>query len=625
MKRFLAVAGREIAERRFVFGAAAVASVIPFAIPLVRHMTGPVAREARGFTALLFAVLLAVALALVLGGSVLAGDLANRRLGFYFSRPISGFSLWAGKIAGAMILVCAAASIVLLPVLVFDSGIEPLRRIEGGATGAALVFAAALLLLLQASNGAGLIVRSRSALAFGDFLGLAALALVCWFFGARLQAVSWEPAALVRTFVAGGALVLLIALLAGSYRAVASGRTDLRAAHRKFAATAGAILGLAAAGFSLWTQWAISAPPTSLETFPGWFSSLGSDGWVTVAGRARGTRVGFLYDTRTGGFRRIRASLVAAGASSDGKIAAWLEGESGREGPWRVKTARLTDFRGEPGDPKIPVRYPSALFLSADGARLGVIDGGTLSVHELPSGRSLVSARICPVSCEGAAAVFVTPSTVRVYRRDPEDQDAALAILEVDVANRKWARVANGPSTWRWWGNAAGDRLVALENGGKLVTLRDGRSAAVLAELYRGAPLDHVTARFLPEGRIALAAQGASGSWLSAFSDEGTGKGRFPLPLSGPFEIGGEISPGRLAIAGRTEGRDRTELDIVDLERGTAARAAGGLVPVAGGSRWLSTAPPAGSEASKLFLDEAGALVRFEPVTGERRVLLAGR
>ncbi|HEV2063603.1 MAG TPA: hypothetical protein VGS00_03535, partial [Thermoanaerobaculia bacterium] len=89
MRGFLAVARREIEEKRFVFAAAAAASLIPFAIPLVRGLHGTAATEARDWTTAILAGTFLLGLGVVLGGSVISRDLVDRRIGFYFSRPLS--------------------------------------------------------------------------------------------------------------------------------------------------------------------------------------------------------------------------------------------------------------------------------------------------------------------------------------------------------------------------------------------------------------------------------------------------------------------------------------------------------------------------------------------------------
>ncbi|HXM75959.1 MAG TPA: hypothetical protein VN971_04225, partial [Thermoanaerobaculia bacterium] len=155
MRAFLAVARRELAEKRFVFFAAVVASLIPFAVPLVRHLGGASAREIRAFTALLLAGTVGAGLAVVLGATVLAAETATRRIGFYFSRPISALALWAGKISASLAIVLAAFVVVLGPTLLVNRSVAPLRDLLPlGAIGATFAVIAFFLLLLLIANAA---------------------------------------------------------------------------------------------------------------------------------------------------------------------------------------------------------------------------------------------------------------------------------------------------------------------------------------------------------------------------------------------------------------------------------------------------------------------------------------
>ncbi len=628
MKTFFAVARREMIEKKFVFAAAAVASLIPFAVPLVRSMSAASAREARGFAALLFATTVSNGIALALGASIFAGDLANRRSGFYFSRPISAAALWAGKLAAALAIALASVAIILIPTLLADRGLSPLRGIEGGAAGAALALTGSLLFVLLAANAASLIVRSRSWIAVADLAALTATGLAAAAVTARLWRVMPDPPLFLRTVLLGSGLVVAAVFLAGSYRAVAAGRTDLYAAHRAFSATAWSLLGTAAVLFAAWAAWVLAAPPSSLDEVAG-ILPLGSAGWVSLDGRARSARAGFLYDTRSSRFLRTGGGPIVA--SEDGSVAAWVEGETAVQGPWSLRTLRLEDRGAVPADPKISFRSRPDLFLSSDGGRLGAIDFGLLSIFEVPSGRSLGSVRIAAPPRDVATARFVGPDTVRIFRSSIAGVTALrpdMQILEYDVAGRTLAQTGATESL-PYWGmmltNRAGDRFVSrTTSAGTRITLRDARTGAVLATLRQGPPL-RSRSRFLSDGRLVLALGDNSGSWLEVFSPSGEKERRIEIGGSGLLRLGPEVAAGRLAVAWIRDlpggGHAKPVLEIADLDRGAAAPVADGLVPI-GGWWWSREGPVPGSEASKLFLDERGEVVRFDPPTGQKKVVL---
>src|SRR5262245_46348770 len=117
MKAFATVFGRELAERRLLLLAALLLGLVALAAPWIPGLPPQSADELRGGVALVLTGLLTTVTAVLLGGSVIARDLAERRLGFYFSRPIPGGALWAGKLTAAVALVLASGVLASTPAL----------------------------------------------------------------------------------------------------------------------------------------------------------------------------------------------------------------------------------------------------------------------------------------------------------------------------------------------------------------------------------------------------------------------------------------------------------------------------------------------------------------------------
>ena len=120
MRGFVAVAYREIEQRRNVLAAAIVAAVLPFLAPLLPAVRHDAAAEVRFYTAAFLAFAFAAGLSLLLGTTAIGSDLSQRRLGFYFSRPIGASAIWTGKIAAAWLVVVLATVIVLAPAALAD-------------------------------------------------------------------------------------------------------------------------------------------------------------------------------------------------------------------------------------------------------------------------------------------------------------------------------------------------------------------------------------------------------------------------------------------------------------------------------------------------------------------------
>ena len=97
------------------------------------------------------------------------------------------------------------------------------------------------------------------------------------------------------------------------------------------------------------------------------------------------------------------------------------------------------------------------------------------------------------------------------------------------------------------------------------------------------------------------------------------------LPDGERVRLGGEIAPGKI-VAGVGSWEDQ-RLFVVDLDSGQMKQFAEHLAPVLQHQNYFEPAnfaPAPGSEATKLFYDADESLIRLDPLTGERRVLLGG-
>lgn len=627
MKSFVAVARREFAEKRIVLLAAAVLGLAPLAVVPLFAGAARHAPNMRASVAVVSTCALAAGLSLALGASVVAAERANRRLGFFLSRPISVASLWWGKLTGALALVVVSAAITASPAFVADRDLSVLRDLAGSTVAALGAALGACLLLLLLGNFVATIVKSRGGFAILDLVLVAAVGLIAWNAGARLYRVSTDPNDFARRVWIGAALMVVIALAAAGHRALARGRTDPVGAHRAQSAAAWSILGAAALSFGVYAGWVLAASPANLAAIESAYP-LGSDGAVVLAGIARGARAEFLFDERTEKSIRLRDAWPII--SGDGKSAAWAESEE-RSGPAIVRTLRLDTPGAEPLTTRISLRWPRLIFLSDDGALVGAIDGGTLTVAETSSSRSLGSVRILTDSRSSASAYFAGPGIVRIFRgRTNGSESDAFDILEYDVARHSLTKTG-GTEPMRSagvWRNAEGTRFVGVERRGEAarVTLRDTRTGAVLAVLREADVLRPVIPQFAADGRIALVTGDGRMSQLDVFSASGSLDRTVPLGAAGRIFPGGETAAGKLLVSiSRTLERGvpgLVVLGIADLDRGTFERAAEGLRPI--GAPWYAARPRPGSEATKLFVDRSGRLVRFDPASGDRRLLLGG-
>src|SRR5262249_49701885 len=172
MKGFFATASLEIARRRSVLVAAAIAAAGAFLAPLLKAPRSHSAADIRLMAAAFLAVTVAAALSLMLGATAIGSELSGRRLGFYFSRPIGGGAIWAGKLAASWVLVLLVSAIVLLPAVLSD--VTAWKQMTGPWFGtAAAAFAGSILVLLAFGSLAGIAILSRSAWVAAELLALA--------------------------------------------------------------------------------------------------------------------------------------------------------------------------------------------------------------------------------------------------------------------------------------------------------------------------------------------------------------------------------------------------------------------------------------------------------------------
>ena len=239
MRGALAVALREIVERRLLFFGAFVAGLLPLGLPLLPSLRGK-EHVARSVAMFLLVSGIAVVLPLVLGATVLAGEIAQKRLGFYFSRPLSAASIWAGKLLGALAISIGCVLFAGAPVF-FLEGDRAFFLATGGLDPralAALAFPGVFLLLLLAHVGASL-ARLRSAWIVLDLLLAAlfapaiALSLRSLFFAGLRSSREACPARSLWLLPAA----FIAILLAASCVQIVDGRTDARRSHGALSAT----------------------------------------------------------------------------------------------------------------------------------------------------------------------------------------------------------------------------------------------------------------------------------------------------------------------------------------------------------------------------------------------------
>jgi hypothetical protein len=614
IRGFAAVLGRELFERRLLLLMAILLGLVPFLLPLLPGQAPQHADELRGGTALGLALALSLALSVLLGASVIAGDLAHGRLGFYFARPLRGGTIWAGKLAAALLLVALSTALVLLPSRLLGDpqqldALPWLQLFLWGAPNTSLwwLWAPWTVFLLLASHVAAVAVRSRS---LWLMLDVAGVALVAGLLASAVRLLTLAgvlaPIGLPNDWSAGGltalgwllvgsASAILVALLVAGAVQVAGGRIDARRGHRLQSLTLWALLGASSLGALAYSRWVVSARPGDLlGVFGLRVAPRGS--WVAFYGpaaRRPGYLPGFFVDTASGRFVRARFGLLGRLArmtldfTADGRRAAWLEyADRPFLSPLQLMTLDLTTpgsrprptLLAYPGQGYPPEGWPFAL--SPDGRRFALVRDERLTVEEVANGR-LLAAVLLPgesfwarrLSFDGADRIEIDQiNNSPWWRSSPLGLPLQVDLLRLDLTSGRLERHGSAQPTGfesgAWVHRPGDDRALIL--GRDAVEVHDGSTGDLLgtvaAHTYQAllVPRGLVVAEKRPEGRL-----------LRLFDRDGRQeRARFSLPGVHWLAYGEITGEGSLQIvarpaagkARRPEGKDallrRWQIDL---------------------------------------------------------------
>ena len=652
MRAFAAVFAREVFARRLAFPVALAASFVPIIGSLAYGWSTPDAAEGRVLVGLVAATALSTAFALLLGASVIVSETAEKRISFFFTRPIPATAIWGGKMLAAVFVTLASAAITFTPAWLTGPGWA--RGFWGYHPGPGETLLAALalaVLLVLGSHAVVTIGRLRSPWVALDLLLAPTLIFLAAIFLRSLLRNAVTSDLDVANPAEGAAIsfvaAIFVAFLVASLVQVAEGRTDVSRAHGAFSAVFFGLSGLAIALLGGYVWWCASAKATDLAQVWNGAQTAPSGPWIAAEGPIRGWRGGgfFLFDSAGG--RSLRLHGWGVVFSQDGKHAAWGEVRFGfferKDSRSDIVVADLaTGRRFETG-----LETRAFVALSPSGRRLAVRDGKTLAAYDVSDARNprQLAAFVLPDDVRSAA--FVDEETIRLFPRflnqvNRKDQpSAALEITELSLSSKKFLVTGRfDRETLPWLCLTADGRHVVGTRGvnenGTVLTLHDGRTGALIATLSED--LRNPQALFLTGNRIAVAGIAGAQAQVRIFLEGEEGRRATPARTIdlGPARsavLGGEIAPGRVALALGTLQRDDPSsashrawrVSFVDAATGAVFPGPDGLIPADRFGWWSNPLMPpaeAGSPASSLFLDASGRLVRLDPATGAQTVLL---
>ncbi len=652
MKSLVRVAGREIIEKRNFFLLAALASIFPVLAPLYPGLERSAAGDLRGSVAVVLVSAFALGLSAMFGITLVAGPLAERRMGFFFSRPVGATSIWAGKFLGGWLFVVLFSAIVAGPAFVAGGHFGAVLGLDRAALPYGLAFfAVASLVLMAFFHVVSIAARSASGWAAVDLIGAMAVCGGFWLALRRLGDLRAGEALMIVMWTI--ATSTIVGLLAAGGAQVVGGRADLRRGHRIQSLVLWSILVPASAGSLYYQHWYETPGTKDLTSL--WATEVSPRGnWLTIAGSAShrpDLQPRFLFEPSTGRAIRLMVGHTSLGDpvfSLDGRRAAWFE-FTGRiyRSPVAVTTLDLDRPGSEPRATTIIVSEPwkIAMVLSDDGSRLAILNGGALWLYELPSGRLVSAATVSQADrAEGFGKVqFVGQDRVRVfsYSEGAQRGEAGSAtISEFDALAKRLVVVGKiDRITSSGWNSlrvdSTGRRLLVNDRNDESVVLRDAGTGELIARLEAatGGKVTTRRARFLSDGRIALCEAGPDGAKLMLLSSEAALLRTIDLPQGEVVVIGGEPSPGRLwvdihpkwAPGFPDHAEEKWNLVLVDLATADVRPMARGYRPARG--TWfpgigLGRSIEPGSEAVNVYARLGTEIVRIDPATGGEKVLI---
>jgi hypothetical protein len=622
MRELTAVVARELQEWRRIFVAALAAGCLVLLAPLIPGTRGHGPLEALDAMSAFMSTAFGLGVALLAGAGLIGRELAERRMGFYFFRPLRDGAIWGGKMVAAVFLAFFSALLVLVPPTLVGHGLLGLRH-EGPQRAIALL-AALVIALVILGNSIHLTFKSRSKWALLDLLALLAIAaLLSLTLYPLIQA---QALGLSRSLITAFILLFLLTLAAAGYVGIRRGRTDLRQVHKYHALAVWPVLGVATMIMVVLSMWVRSAGPEDFDKhYVAAAAPTGS--WLAVTGSST-IRADFqttlLMNVETGERLRLPGGPVIADTvdiSQDGRRAIWLEPIGVDPSRGRLMVASL---EGK------PVKQPTTIFaaprdgktLSADGSQLALLSGGIVTVLDIESERALASARIPSERSYSRRMFFAGPNLIRLYDRATT---TTMKIYEFDIQNKKLEETGSIDvgEQFHYSVTAAGTLAVRLPLSGDL-QLRDARTGRILAVLVRGKNRQGRQG-FLADGRVVVAEVIDGRAQLAIFSPAGVLERTIELGPGATVRLGGQPGLGSLVVATSPEDRllDRKTLTVflVDLESGTIRPVASQLSPLTYLWWYMGHLPVPGSVATRLFITVDDQLLYLNPATGERRVI----
>ncbi len=623
MNHALVIARRDLAERLPVFGAAAAIATLPFLFTLLPRISSFGTKDVMTTSGAMLSGGFAMILSFALGVTMVGRDLSEKRMSFYFSKPLPVSSIWFGKLIAAVITIALCFGITFLPAWLASRGTW-----FQDAWPSLLPLCLALLL---GGHALSTMFRSKSPLIVVD---LVLVVTSVYVFGLMMRALhqgfAFELLGWFRDALTAVSLVILIGC--GLWQ-LQRGRADRLQNHVELSRSLWVAVAIMLAIAGAFVGWVVTPAPADLREPRVFQATRGSWAMITGEARHRGDyRAWFLYDVATGKSIRLRRTTLFRDLwfSRDGKTFGYFQSEA-PDAPFELVLMPLGNV-SKPIETGLTFRNGGRYAFDDSNARLVFFDGGQIaSVYDVPSRKSIVTVRMPEQGT--MRAFFLNPDLVRIYvESNPVSSDEfgerSLTAYELDVRTRTLRRLAVYKTTARRMSIAVspdGSRLLlAKRENENHAYLMDSRTLERTGEIPS---TGFARMTFLADGSVGALSviEPANEIVLDIYGPDAVPRRRIAVGHARRAWVSDELAGGRLIVKGADHNEGLFTAWVVDYMSGRVTRTLNGLQDAGGFSNdWFAVDPRhnVADASHSVITSTKDGLLAWLPLTGATKDLV---
>lgn len=579
MREAMVIGLKEVKERKMIFFALGVCGVLPLLVgPLNLFGLTATTRDSV-FIASILVMLMTAGVSMLTGATLMGRELAEKRMSFFFARPVSTFKIWSGKVLAGLVIAMGSGVLGILPSLFFHP--EMLSGLKEWHFSISVLLGT---VVLPFSFGIvlGIVFSSRSYWLIADILAVPLTVLL------TVPGIRKLVTANIMSFAYGGnnisrnltdgtmslitagailvAVILISAALPASYLALRVGRSDIKRVHKALSISLWSLTLVGLLSFNSFVYWVVKAAPSDIRRIE-YVEAAPTGNWVLISGNVWTDLYyspAFLLNTETGAYLHIDMPFTDLIFTADGKRVYWLETEDIQRGSaLLLKTAELGD--GVPVPEKTKLKFSSdsgtRLYFDDNSSRMAAINNDTVTFYEVPSLRELGTVALDPAQKQTRfayydRAVFRSQNLFTLFMVTKNQARFDIHIYDFDLGSQKMVHkgsIESGTVGSTVFGNfyVESDRVLLTNRHDNdkpaQVSIFNSHDAAKVAD-FEPTTLSMQT-RFLSSGRIAVPYVKNGEVELLLTDMDGKELKTIALGKAKRAVVGGEVTPSKLAFA----------------------------------------------------------------------------